>query len=103
MFTSLGFSNKLSEIAGTYNKYGQPNYHLKINHNNTLINLTEGDNYFDPTGFAGVSQITGKSANRKQLINTLASIVVFPIIGKAFDSLIPNLSFCSASDNVFIK
>jgi hypothetical protein len=67
-----GFQNTIIEFAGTYNKYGQPNYHLKINHNNTLINLTEGDNYFDPTGFAGVSQITGKSANRKQLINTLA-------------------------------
>ena len=67
-----GFKNTIIEFAGTYNQFGQPNYHLKINHNNTLINLTEGDNYFDPTGFAGVNQITGKSGSRKQLINTLA-------------------------------
>ena len=67
-----GFQNTIIEFAGTYNKYGQPNYHIKINHNNTMINLTEGDNYFDPTGFAGVNQISGKSGSRSQLINTLA-------------------------------
>ena len=67
-----GFQNTIIEFAGTYNQFGQPNYHLKINHKGTIIDLTQGTDYFDPTGFAGVSQISGKSANRKQLINTLA-------------------------------
>ena len=67
-----GFKNTIIEFAGTFNKNGQPNYHLRINHNGTTINLTEGNNYFDPTGFAGMNEITGTNGSRSQLINTLA-------------------------------
>ena len=67
-----GFENTIIEFAGTYNEFGQPNYHLKMNHNNTIINLTEGNKYFDPTAFAGVNKISGKNGSRDQLILTLA-------------------------------
>lgn len=67
-----GFENTIIEPQGTMNKYGKPNYHLKINHNGYTINLTQGDKFFDPTGFGGMSELTGQSASRKNLINTLA-------------------------------
>ncbi len=60
------------EPTGTYNNAGTPNYHLKINHDGYTINLTEGVNYFDPTGFAGMSKIQNKNATRGTLINNLA-------------------------------
>jgi hypothetical protein len=66
-----GFENTMIEPTGTMNKFGKPNYHLKINHNGYTINLTEGNKFFDPTGFGGMQELTGKSASRKDLINTL--------------------------------
>ena len=66
-----GFENTIIEPTGTMNKFGKPNYHLKINHNGYTINLTEGNKFFDPTGFGGMQELTGKSASRKDLINTL--------------------------------
>jgi hypothetical protein len=66
-----GFENTIIEPTGTMNKYGKPNYHLKINHNGYTINLTEGNKFFDPTGFGGMQEISGQSASRKSLINTL--------------------------------
>jgi hypothetical protein len=67
-----GFENTIIESDGTMNVHKKPNYHLKINHNGYTINLTEGNKFFDPTGFGGMQQLTGKSASRKDLINTLA-------------------------------
>ncbi len=67
-----GFENTIIESDGTMNVHRKPNYHLKINHNGYTINLTEGNKFFDPTGFGGMQQLTGKSASRKDLINTLA-------------------------------
>ena len=67
-----GFENTIIESDGTMNVEGKPNYHLKINHNGYTINLTEGNKFFDPTGFGGMQELTGKSASRKDLINTLA-------------------------------
>jgi hypothetical protein len=67
-----GFENTMIEPTGTMNKFGKPNYHLKINHNGYEINLTQGNKFFDPTGFGGMQQLSGKSASRKDLINTLA-------------------------------
>ena len=64
--------NIVIEPTGTYNNAGTPNYHLKINHDGYTINLTEGTNYFDPTGFAGMSKIQNKNATRGTLINNLA-------------------------------
>ena len=66
-----GFENTMIEPTGTMNKFGKPNYHLKINHNGYTINLTEGNKFFDPTGFGGMQELTGKSASRADLINTL--------------------------------
>jgi len=66
-----GFENTMIEPTGTMNKFGKPNYHLKINHNGYTINLTEGNKFFDPTGFGGMQELTGQSASRKNLINTL--------------------------------
>ena len=62
------------EPTGTYNNAGTPNYHLKINHDGYTINLTEGVNYFDPTGFAGMSKIQNKNATRGTLILSLIHI-----------------------------
>ena len=66
-----GFENTIIESDGTMNVHRKPNYHLKINHNGYTINLTEGNKFFDPTGFGGMQQLSGKSASRKDLINTL--------------------------------
>ena len=66
-----GFENTIIESDGTMNVHRKPNYHLKINHNGYEINLTEGNKFFDPTGFGGMQQLSGKSASRKDLINTL--------------------------------
>ena len=67
------FKNTIIEPTGTMNANGQPNYHVKINYNGTQINLTQGDNYFDPTGLGKNKMVSDKlPANRSQLINTLA-------------------------------
>ena len=46
------------------------NYHLKINHEGYTINLTQGSNYFDPTGLN--NRITNTEISRDQIINELA-------------------------------
>ena len=67
------FKNTIIEPTGTMNANGKPNYHVKINHNGTQINLTQGDNYFDPTGLGKNKMVSDKlPANRSQLINSLA-------------------------------
>ena len=62
--------NIVIEWTGTMDNNGKPNYHLKIVHEGTLINLTEGDNYFKP-GLEGIPE-AGKSSSREALITTLA-------------------------------
>ena len=70
-----GFKNTIIEPTGTMNDNNKPNYHIKINHQGTQINLTQGNNYFDPTGLGKNKMVSDKlPANRSQLINTLAEI-----------------------------
>ena len=76
-----GYENTIIEPTGTLNKFGKPNYHLKINHKGTLISLTTGNNYFDPTGFSSNPLISDKlPASRANLIQSLAQ--------KKYDSFI---------------
>ena len=76
-----GYENTIIEPTGTLNKFGKPNYHLKINHKGTLISLTTGNNYFDPTGFSSNPLVSDKlPASRANLIQSLAQ--------KKYDSFI---------------
>jgi len=58
------------ESDGTMGSNNKPNYHLKINHEGYTINLTQGNNYFDPTGLN--NRITNTETSRDQIINELA-------------------------------
>jgi hypothetical protein len=74
-----GMKNIIIEPTGTMNQYGKPNYHLKLLHDvngyKVAINLTQGDNYFDPTGLGSNKMVSDKlPANRTQLLNTVAEI-----------------------------
>jgi hypothetical protein len=68
-----GKKNLIIEPTGTFNKNGKPNYHVKLIHENKIINLTQGDNYFDPTGL-GSNKLASNQlpGSRAELMNTLA-------------------------------
>ena len=68
-----GYKNLIIEPTGTFNKNGKPNYHVKLIHENKIINLTQGDNYFDPTGL-GSNKLASNQlpGSRAELMNTIA-------------------------------
>jgi len=70
------YKNLTVEFAGTYsidNKGNKvPNYHAKIQIEDKLVNLTQGDNYFDPTGFGSSKLIEGMPTSRAQVIQEIA-------------------------------
>jgi hypothetical protein len=68
-----GYKNLIIEPTGTMNKYGKPNYHAKIIHEDRIINLTQGDNYFDPTGLGSNKLVSDKlPGSRAEVIQTIA-------------------------------
>ena len=89
-----GYENTIIEPTGTLNKFGKPNYHLKINHKGTLISLTTGNNYFDPTGFSSNPLVSDKlPASRANLIQTLAQ--------KKYDSFIQTYGHKFDNNNAY--
>jgi len=67
------YKNLIIEPTGTFNKEGKPNYHAKVIYDDKLISLTQGDNYFDPTGLR--SNMFGKDLpdSRSQIIQEIAT------------------------------
>ena len=90
------------EPTGTMDQNGKPNYHLKINHNGYTINLTEGDNYFDPTGFKGDYLLNKGHANRNQLILELAN-KKYEMFDQTFGHLIEGKSYENLARSVIYK
>jgi len=90
------------EPTGTMDQNGKPHYHLKINHNGYTINLTEGDNYFDPTGFKGDYLLNKGHANRNQLILELAN-KKYEMFDQTFGHLIEGKSYESLARSVIYK
>ncbi len=68
-----GYKNLIVEPTGTFHQNGKPHYHVKLIHNERIINLTQGDNYFDPTGLGSNKLASNKlPGSRAELMNTLA-------------------------------
>ena len=68
-----GYKNLIVEPTGTFHANGKPHYHVKLIHNERIINLTQGDNYFDPTGLGSNKLASNKlPGSRAELINTMA-------------------------------
>lgn len=67
------YKNLIIEPTGTFNNEGKPNYHAKVLHDDKLISLTQGDNFFDPTGLR--SNMFGEDLpdSRSQIIQEIAS------------------------------
>ena len=71
-----GYKNLIVEPTGTFHANGKPHYHVKLIHDERIINLTQGDNYFDPTGLGSKKLASNKNAgSRAELINTMAEKV----------------------------
>jgi len=67
------YKNLIIEPTGTFNKEGKPNYHAKVIYDDKLISLTQGDNYFDPTGLRSNMLVEDLPDSRSQVIQEIAT------------------------------
>jgi hypothetical protein len=67
------YKNLIIEPTGTFNKEGKPNYHAKVIYDDKLISLTQGDNYFDPTGLRSNMLVEDLPDSRSQIIQEIAT------------------------------
>jgi hypothetical protein len=67
------YKNLIIEPTGTFNKEGKPNYHAKVLYDDKLISLTQGDNYFDPTGLRSNMLVEDLPDSRSQVIQEIAT------------------------------
>jgi hypothetical protein len=67
------YKNLIIEPTGTFNKEGKPNYHAKVLYDDKLISLTQGDNFFDPTGLRSNMLVEDLPDSRSQVIQEIAT------------------------------
>ncbi len=67
------YKNLIIEPTGTFNKEGKPNYHAKVLYDDKLISLTQGDNFFDPTGLRSNMLVENLPDSRSQVIQEIAN------------------------------
>jgi hypothetical protein len=67
------YKNLIIEPTGTFNKEGKPNYHAKVLYDDKLISLTQGDNYFDPTGLRSNMLVEDLPDSRSQVMQEIAT------------------------------
>jgi len=67
------YKNLIIEPTGTFNKEGKPNYHAKVIYDEKLISLTQGDNYFDPTGLRSNMFVEDLPDSRSQVMQEIAT------------------------------
>ena len=67
------YKNLIIEPTGTFNEKGKPNYHAKVLYDDKLISLTQGDNYFDPTGLRSNMFVEDLPDSRSQVMQEIAT------------------------------
>ncbi len=70
------YKNLIIEPTGTFTGEGKdrkPNYHAKVLYDDKLISLTQGDNYFDPTGLRSNMFVEDLPDSRSQVMQEIAT------------------------------